>query len=103
MLAVLDPVNDLIDLHSTRVATGKKHLPGVVLGLLIACSVLAIAVIGYSSGLGGRRRVPLTASLTILVAASLWITIDLDHPRAGLLRLSDAPLQAIRFDAGRAD
>jgi hypothetical protein len=26
------------------------------------------------------------------------VTIDLDHPRAGLIRLSDAPLEDLRFD-----
>jgi hypothetical protein len=99
ILAVLDPMNELIDLHSTRLAAGRKHLPMVVLGLLIACSLLAIGVIGYGSGMGGRRRLPLTLSLTLLVGAALWITIDLDYPRGGLLQLSDAPLQALKFDA----
>jgi len=97
VLAVVDPVNEVIDLHSTRLAAGKKHLPMVVLVLLIACSLLAIGVIGYGSGMGGRRRVPLTLSLTLLVGAALWITIDLDHPRAGLLQLNDAPLKDLKF------
>src|SRR5262245_9596681 len=45
MLGVLPPVNDVIDLHSTRLAAGRKHLPGMVMGLLIMCSLLAIGVI----------------------------------------------------------
>ena len=98
MLGVLPPINDVIDLHSTRIAAGRKHLPGLVVGLLIACSLLALAVIGYGGGIGGHRRAPLTVSLTLLIGLSLWITIDLDHPRAGLLRLSDDPLRALRFD-----
>jgi hypothetical protein len=99
MLAVLSPVNDVIDLHSVRIAAGRKHLPFLVLGLLIACSAIAIAVIGYGCGTGGRRRTPLTAALVVLIGTGLWITIDLDHPRAGLLKLSDAPLEALRFEA----
>lgn len=97
MLGVLPPVNEVIDLHATRLAAGKKHLPLPVMSLLIACSVLAIGVIGYGCGMGGRRRAPLTVPLAVVIGASLWITIDLDHPRAGLLQLSDAPLQALRF------
>jgi hypothetical protein len=50
----------VIDLHSTRVAAGRKHLPSLVL--------------------------------------RLWITIDLDHPRAGLMEISDAPLEALTSD-----
>jgi hypothetical protein len=97
-LAVLPPVNEVIDLHSLRVAAGLKHLPLLVLSLLIACSALAIAVIGYGCGMGGQRRAPLTVSLAAVIATALWVTIDLDHPRAGLMQLSDAPLQALRFD-----
>jgi hypothetical protein len=97
MLAVLPPINDLIDLHSTRISAGRKHLPMLVLGLLIACSLVAVAVIGYGCGLSGRRRLPMTSSLAILIGSALWITIDLDHPRAGLLQLSDVPLREIAF------
>lgn len=97
--AVLTPINDVIELHATRLAAARKHIPGLVLALLIACSALALAVIGYGSGLGGRRRVPLTLSLALLISAALWITIDLDYPRRGLIRLSDAPLQQLHFEA----
>jgi zinc transporter ZupT len=99
VMAVLPPVNEVIDTHSLRIAAGKKHVPALVLGLLIASSALAIGIIGYGCGTGGKRRAPLTASLALLVGAALWITIDLDHPRAGLLRLSDAPLRDLKFDA----
>jgi hypothetical protein len=95
-VAVLDPVNEVIDLHSTRLAAGRKHLPKVVLGLLVACSLLSMAVLGYGCGIGGGGRWPwLNGALAILIAAALWTTIDLDHPRAGLIRLSDAPLQEL--------
>jgi hypothetical protein len=98
MLGVLPPVNEVIDLHATRVAAARKHLPLLVMGLLVACSLLASGVMGYGCGLGGRRRAPLTVPLAILIGTALWVTIDLDHPRAGLMRLSDAPLEVLRFD-----
>jgi hypothetical protein len=97
-LAVLPPVNEVIDLHATRVATGMMHLPTLVVGLLIGCSVLSTGVIGYGCGLGGRRNEPLTLSLALLIGTALWITIDLDQPRGGLIRVNDAPLKALTFD-----
>jgi hypothetical protein len=98
MIGVLPPINEVIDLHSTRVAAGRKRLPMPVVGLLIVCSGLAIGVIGYGCGIGGGRNAPLTVPLAILIGAALWVTVDLDHPRAGLMQLSDAPLQALKFD-----
>lgn len=99
MEVVLPPVNEVIDLHSSRMAAGRKHLPVLVMGLLILCSALAMGVIGYGCGLSGRRNLLMTGSLAILIAASLWTTIDLDRPRAGLIQTSDAPLRELQFGA----
>jgi hypothetical protein len=101
-LLVIPAVNDVLDLHTTRVASGAKHLPMVVMALLATCSLLSIGVIGFGVGLGRSRRLPLTTPLAIVIAVALWVTVDLDHPRAGLLRLSDAPLRALAFDASAA-
>jgi hypothetical protein len=97
-LAILDPVNEVLDVHALRVAAVWKHLPGVVLFLLAACSLLSVGAIGYGCGMDRRRRWRLCLSLAILVSAALWITVDLDHPRQGLLQLDDAPLRALKFE-----
>lgn len=98
---VVPAVNDVIDLHSTRIAAGRKHLPIVVLCLLFVCSILSMTVIGYGCGLAGGRSLLMTGALAILITAALWTTLDLDHPRTGLIRLSDAPLKALRLsDSG---
>jgi hypothetical protein len=98
LVGVLPPVNEVIDVHSLRIAAGRKHIPLIVMGLLIVCSTLSVAVIGYGCGMGGARRAPLTVPLALIIGAALWITIDLDHPRAGLLQLSDQPLQMLKLD-----
>jgi hypothetical protein len=101
MMGVLVPVNEVIDLHSTRLAAGRKRLHPLVMGLLISCSVLAIGAMGYGSGVGGRKRSPLAFALTSLIGVALWVTIDFDHPRAGLMQLSDAPLESLSFNDSR--
>jgi hypothetical protein len=92
MLAVLAPVNEVIDLHSTRLAAARKHIPGLVLWLLIVCSAMSLIDIGYGCGLARRRSWLMTSSLAVLLAASLWTTIDLEYPRAGLIQLDDTPM-----------
>ena len=98
-VAVLTPVNDVIQLHSVRVAAARKQLPWLVLVLLVVCSLLAVGVIGFGCGMEGRRQLPLSLSLTVLIGAALCVTIDLDQPRMGLLQVSDRPLQALKFDS----
>jgi hypothetical protein len=97
-VVVLPAVNDVIDLHSLRIAAGRKHLPPQIMGLLIGCSVIAMGVMGYGAGLTGPRNAALLASLAVLIGTALWTTIDLDHPRSGLIRLNDGPLAELRFD-----
>lgn len=98
MPVVLPAVNEVIDVHSLRVAAGQKHLPALILALLGGSSMLAIGVMGYGSGLSSRRHFLLHAALVGLVWTALWTTIDLDYPRRGILQLNDAPLRALKFD-----
>jgi hypothetical protein len=77
---VLPPVNDVLDLHSTRMAADLKSLPPLVLALLVACAGLSVGVMAYGTGLGGHRRPVLTFSLVTIIGAALWITIDLTVP-----------------------
>jgi len=97
IMPVLNPVNEVLDLHASRVAAARKHLPSLVMVLLVVCSLLAMAVIGYGCGVGGRRSFAITGPLVILIAAALWTTIDLDYPRAGLIRLDDYPLMELNL------
>jgi hypothetical protein len=97
MVGVLPPLNDVIDLHSTRLYAGMKHLPTIVMGLLVASSMLSVCVIGYGYGVGGHRRAALTMPLAIVIGVALWVTIDLDRPRAGLIQLNDQPLVSLKL------
>lgn len=97
---VLEPVNEAIDLHASRMSAITLHLPTPVLVLIVASSLLAMAVLGYGCGLGGVRILPMTAPLAILIVAALWLTVDLDRPRAGLIQVNDEPLRALRLGAG---
>ena len=99
-VAVLNPVNDVLDLHATRVAATRKHLPALVLGLLIVCSLLTLGVIGYACALAKRRNTTMTSVIAVLIGAAIWTTLDLDRPRIGLVQLADTALQELRLEPG---
>ena len=96
-MSLVPAINDVIDVHSERQYAPLKRMPGAILGLLLLCSAVAMAVIGYGSGLGGRRSLLLNVSLGLLMTAALWMTIDLDNPRSGWILLSDAPLEDLKL------
>ena len=86
---LLLPVNEVIDLHGRRMGASQRHLPALVLLLLLTCSVVAVS---YGGGVAGKRSPALTTALAFLVAAVLWAIIDLDHPRCGLIRARQQPM-----------
>lgn len=89
---LLPPFNELIDLHSARVAAANRHMPFMLLFLLLSCSLVSVASVGYGCGVAGKRNIVLTAALTFIISASLWATIDMDHPRRGLIRVGQQPM-----------
>lgn len=99
-MTVLPPVNEVIDLHTTRVAAMRRHLPLVIMALLVVCAWIAIATVGYGCGLGGQRTFWATTALGLLIALVLWITFDLDYPRRGLIRINQQPILELREGLG---
>lgn len=87
-MVLLPPVNDVIDLHAVRMAAIDRHLPFLVLAALLACSAVALFALGFGCGLTISRHWQIAYTLVLLVAAVLWVTIDLDRPRAGMIQLS---------------
>ncbi len=94
-LLVLPPINDVIDIHGTRVAASTRHLPVAILVLLLGCALITLWTIGYAAGLGERRNRVLPTSLALFVGATLWVTLDLDYPRFGLIKVDGTPLKAV--------
>jgi hypothetical protein len=93
MFVVVPAVGEVTDMPLRRVGAGHKHLPELVLGILVACSIIGMGVIGYGCGLCRQRNLALTLPLALLICASLWAIMDLDNPRAGLIQLEDDPLR----------
>lgn len=98
---LVPPTNELIDLHATRLASMHRHQPPIVMGTLVICACVAMALVGYGCGLARKPHRTLTAVLAALVGAVLWITIDLDFPRRGVTIISNAPMESLTFPAGR--
>lgn len=91
-VVVLPAVNDVIDLHTTRIATAHRHLPLLIITLLVVCAALGMLSVGFGCGLSGKRSRLMTSSLALLVCTVLWVTIDLDYPRHGGIQIRQQPL-----------
>lgn len=92
MLVVLPSLNDVIDLHTTHLSAARRHIPTPIMVTLLFSTALALVLASFGNGQIGRRFPILNFVYGFALAAALWMTIDLDHPRRGTIQISVQPL-----------
>ena len=92
MAVVLPPINEVIDLHTTHLAMARRHLPLPIMIALLGTAAIGVGMMGFGNGRSGRRFSLLDSVYGTVLAVALWITIDLDYPGIGLIRVSNLPV-----------
>ena len=85
-------LNDVIDSRGERNSILQRHVPEVILFLLFLVFIINGALMGYSSGLGLKRAYIPTIMLTVLIIMVVFIIIDLDRPKRGLIKVKQDSL-----------
>jgi hypothetical protein len=89
-------LNDTIDLQATRLAAFQNRVPETVIWLLLAVAVATVGVVGYNNGLGNRRHAFGALTLIVLITIIIWVIIDIDRPRRGLIQVSQQSMIDLR-------
>ena len=92
MAVVLPPINEVIDLHSMHLAMARRHLPIPIMTLLLGTAAIGVGMIGFGNGRVGRRFSALDSVYGAVLVVALWMTIDLDYPGIGIIRVSNLPV-----------
>ena len=89
----IQSLNEVIDLHAKRVLVGlRSRIPVSIWGVLFGLTVVGMASTGYQAGLSATRRSPAMFLLVLAFAGVLFLIADLDRPREGFLRVSQAAM-----------
>lgn len=88
----VEAVNQLIDSFGKRSAALSRHVPGLVLALLFVTLLLSGAIVGFTAGVADHRPSLATYVLVLLMVVSVFIVLDLDRPRRGVIQVSHASL-----------
>jgi hypothetical protein len=92
---LLGSLNSMMDIATTRTMAMRMHPPSVVYGMLFTAALMAAVLAGYNSA-GGKTRGWLHAvGLASIVSIALYVIIDIEHPRTGLVRV-DAVDEVLR-------
>ncbi|TAJ36530.1 MAG: hypothetical protein EPO55_21595 [Reyranella sp.] len=92
MLVVLPSLNEVIDLHTTHLSAARRRIPTAIMVTLLISTALALGIASFGNGQAGRRYPILNFVYGFALAAAIWMTLDLDHPRRGTIQISIQPL-----------
>jgi len=90
---LINAVNDMIDASLSQRFAFETRVPGGMILMLVVGSLIAIAAMGYELGLVGHRQPVLTSLLLLMWTGGIVMTVDLNRPRLGAIRVETAPLE----------
>lgn len=92
----IEALNEMIDSYGRRDAALHRHVPEIVLFLLYGTFLMTGMIVGYAAGMGGHRASFVTYVMVALVVVMVFIIIDLDRPRRGLIQVSQRSLVGLK-------
>jgi hypothetical protein len=89
-MSVLPAFNDMIDITSARAVARDTHMPVLITALLMGVALLSALLAGYAMARPGWRHFLHGGVYAMAVAFTIYVVLDLDNPRSGLIRLNAA-------------
>ena len=80
----------MIDITTTRAMALQLHPPRIILALLFSLALICSLLAGYRMAVGQRRSWLHILSFAVITVIIGFVIIDVEYPRAGLIRLQDS-------------
>ena len=84
---LLPALNDMIDITTTRGMALQNHPPNIIYGLLFSLGLISSVLAGYRMANGQHRSWLHIMSFALITVIVVFVIIDVEYPRAGLIRL----------------
>jgi hypothetical protein len=98
VMLLLPALNQMFDIAEERKAALLTHPPLPIYGLLICLSLICAGLAGHHASASARHPWVLPLLFSGVSALSIYVILDLEYPRAGLIRIdsADALLRGLR-------
>jgi hypothetical protein len=84
---VVPALNEMFDIAATRVAVTQVHPPSIIFFMLGALSLMCALLAGYAMAGGKARSWIHVLGFAFIMAATVYVILDLEFPRVGLIRV----------------
>ena len=84
---LLPALNQMVDITTTRAMALELHPPRIIFGMLFLVALASALLAGYSMAGGKSRRWLHVAGFAVVIALSVYVILDIEYPRFGLIRV----------------
>jgi hypothetical protein len=91
-VSLTNTLNALISSQATRLAAFRDRLPVTILLLLLVSAIVTALLIGREQGKLAKAEILGTLCFILLVSLTVFVTLDLNRPESGLIRVSQEPM-----------
>jgi len=88
-------LNEMIDITTTRLAATQSRPPGIIFGMLIVLALVSALIAGHGMAVARTRHWLHPLAYALVMSVTLYVILDLEYPRLGLIRV-DAADQFLR-------
>jgi Mg2+/citrate symporter len=93
--ALANTLNNVTSTNASRLETYRERLPWSIVLLLFLSSIVPAYLIGEKQGLSHKAHFSGSFTFIVLVALILFVTLDLNQPGRGLIRVSQISLERV--------
>lgn len=86
-VVLLPALNAMIDITTTRYMAGYMHPPAIIYVMLAVLALAGSMLVGYSMAGGKTRSWLHVVSFAFVMAATVYVIVDIEYPRLGLIRV----------------
>lgn len=94
-VSLANTLNEVTSSHAARLAAYRERLPWSILLLLFVASVVPAFLMGLQQGISQNPHLSGTISFVLLVTMVIYVTLDLNQPGRGLIRVSQEPMERL--------
>ena len=94
-VSVTNALNDMIDAFGERDAELDRHVPEPVLYLLFLTFIFLGWMLGFAPRVAGERPPLTVVAMIVLIVLLLFVIIDLDRPRRGLIEVDQTAMRSL--------
>ena len=94
-VSLTNTLNEVTSKHAARLAAVRDRLPASVVMLLVVAAIVTTMLIGREQGIAGSSEVAGTLCFILLVSLAIYVTLDLNQPERGLIRVSQEPIERL--------